>query len=176
MDNEYFRKNENGGFKKLKEFNDNVHLFPEVYKTPDKYDYDASATTSNRTFNIEIKVRNQTLTEDNKVVGVNGNGKPYTGDTIIIESHKMASQLLHANFYGFTPLYVNFLEDNTILIFNLHSLKHFPDKKNDVKTYSKGYERNEKERKYYLSIDDACIYKNNTLVKAACNDKSTTNC
>lgn len=170
MNKDFFDKNEKNGFKYLKAFNDVVHLFPEVIKTPEKHPYDASATTKgDKTFNIEIKIRNQILLDDLRVSGHSNSGKEYIENTLMIESHKMASQLLYASFYGYTPLYVNFLLDGTVIIFNLHNLKTFPERKDKVKTYSKGYQRKEEEMKYYLDISDACIYKNNVLIKR-CNE------
>lgn len=170
MNKDFFDKNEKNGFKYLKAFNDVVHLFPEVIKTPEKHPYDASATTKgDKTFNIEIKIRNQILLDDLRVSGHSNSGKEYIENTLMIESHKMASQLLYASFYGYTPIYVNFLLDGTVVIFNLHNLKTFPERRDNVKTYSKGYQRKEEEMKYYLDISDACIYKNNVLIKR-CNE------
>lgn len=167
MDKDFFDRNEKNGFKFLKAFNDEVHLFPEVYKTPERHHYDASATTNSKTYNIEIKIRNQILLDDLRVSGHSNSGKEYIENTLMIESHKMASQLLYASFYGYTPIYVNFLLDGTVIIFNLHNLKIFPERRDNVKTYSKGYQRKEEEMKYYLDISDACIYKNNKLIKKA---------
>ena len=102
-------------------------------------------------------------------------GNDYIQDTIMIESHKMASQLLYASFYGYTPIYVNFMLDGSVIIFNLHNLKVFPVRKDKVPTYSKGYQRKEEEMKYYLHLKDACIYKNNKLIKKAGDEWITNN-
>lgn len=176
MDKQYFERNEKNGYQKLKEFNDIVHLFPTVDRTPKLHEYDASATTNSKTYNIEIKLRNQVLLDDGRVSGHSEqSGRDYIDDTIMIESHKMASQLLYASFYGYTPIYVNFLLDGTVVIFNLHNLKIFPIKKDNVQTYSRGYQRKEQERKYYLDLQDACIYdKDHNLIKKA-GDKWKTN-
>lgn len=171
MDKSYFNRNENNGYNKLNEFNNETKLFSTLDRTPEKYHYDASATTNSKTYNIEIKLRNQILLDDLRVSGHSEqSGRDYIDDTIMIESHKMASQLLYASMFGYTPLYVNFLNDGTVIIFNLHNLKILPLRKDNVKTYSKGYQRKEEEMKYYLSLKDACIYKNNRLIKK-CDDK-----
>lgn len=172
MDKNFFNRNENKGYAKLNDFNDDVKLFSTLDRTPEKHPYDASATTNNgNAYNIEIKIRNQILLDDGRVSGHSDySNKDYIDDTIMIESHKMASQLLYASMYGYTPLYVNFLNDGTVIIFNLHNLKKLPLRKDSVKTYSKGYQRKEEEMKYYLSLKDACIYKNNRLIKK-CDDR-----
>lgn len=174
MNREFFETNEREGFEKLKALNDAVHLFPEVYQTPKLTDYDASATTiANNVYNIEIKIRHQVLLDDMRVSGVSNAGNSYIEPSIMIESHKLASNLLHAHYDNTTPIYVNFLDDGNIIIFNLHKLRYLPQKK-VTQTYSRGYQRKEGETKFYLSMADACIFdKNYNLIKRASDDKPT---
>lgn len=159
----YFETNEKQDFKMLLTFNNAAHIFSEVGATPQYHHCDATAQTVTkfgevRKFNIELKRRNLTLGPDGTVMG-----EHFTADTIFIESHK-ACDLLMDNLMGYEPLYVNFLNDGIVMIFNLNKLTKRPKKEKKI-IKSKGYNTMEVAARQGLYIKDAAIYKNNKLIK-----------
>lgn len=163
MDKDYFDTNENNDFKLLCDFNEHTHLFSNI--SPSKYSHFSDATGmtitklgEKRKFNIEIKKRNAVLLKSGKV-----SGTTFVDDNIIIESHK-ACDLLLDNINGFEPLYINFLNNNVVVIYNLNKLSIRPQlMKKFIK--SKGYQGFEIAARQGLYIKDAAIYKDNKLVK-----------
>lgn len=83
----------------------------------------------------------------------------------MIEDYKFSGLMLQSIVNHRTPLYVNFLADGTVIIFNLNKLSAMPKMRiTDIK--SEGYDKMQyQERRYLLSIDDAVIYKDNILIK-----------
>lgn len=171
MDKEYFQSNELKDITKLKAFNKATGLFDEIGETEVKYHTDATATTTTKLgevkyWNIELKDRNLNLMDDGRISGATDKGSFYD-DTIFIESHKVADMLLDC-INGLTPLYINFLSDGHILIFNLSNLKKRPKKTGTMNIRSKGYQKFEIAKRQGLYIYDAAIYdKNYKLIKRA---------
>ena len=177
MKQEFFNENEEKDFEKLKVFNQATGIFDEIGQTNHKYHTDATATTTNklgetRYWNIELKDRNLNLMEDGRISGATDKGTFYDY-TILIESHKVADMLLDM-INGLTPLYVNFLSDGHILIFNLANLKKRPQKTGVMNIRSKGYQKFEIAKREGLFISDAAVYdKNFKLIKKAGEELNT---
>lgn len=170
MDKEFFNKNEKRDYQLLEQFNKETNLFTELYQAPKKHYYDASGKTRDgRTVIIEIKNRNQVLLDDGRVSGCSSSGKEYIEDTLFIENNKSMDILMDALHYNQVPLYVNFLQDGTVIIHNLLKLKRRPKRYENMAIRSKGYQKMEIGMRQGLYIDDACIYKNNRLIKK-CNE------
>ena len=132
-------------------------------RTPAKHTSDASGvTTDGRYLNFEIKIRNQTLVDD-IISGCSTGGKIYTANTIYIETHKVGDLLLDYVCYKTVPLYINFLNDGFVILYNLLTLKHRPTKV-AKRIYSKLYQGFELSKREELLLDDAWIYQkeNNT--------------
>jgi len=171
MDKEFFEKNELKDITKLKAFNKATGIFDEIGETEVKYHTDATATTTTKLgetkhWNIELKDRNLNLMNDGRISGATDRGS-FFDDTIFIESHKIADMLLDG-INGLIPLYINFLTDGHILIFNLNNLKKRPKKTGTMNIRSKGYQKFEVAKREGLYITDAAIYdKEYNLIKKA---------
>ena len=154
MNQDYAKQKEDEGFKLLKEFNEKVLKLKDLGRTPEKHTTDASGFTSdNKYINIELKKRNMRLTDDFKL-----SAETYTVDTLFIEAHKAGDLLLDYICYKHIPLYINFLDDDTVIVFNLSTLKHRP-RKIAKKIESKLYEAFELGKREGLLLKDAYIYK-----------------
>lgn len=163
MNKDYFERKENENWELLCEFNANTHLFDEIGRMPQYYHTDATGQTTNklgetRKFNLELKTRDVTLTKSGKFM----NDK-FNDTTLYIESHKIADLLLD-QVLGYEGLYINFLNNNVVVIFNVGKLKVRP-KLEKKRIPSKGYEGFEMGFREGLHINDAAIYKDNKLVK-----------
>lgn len=170
MDNKYFKESEDKCWNKLLQFNEEYSIFNEVERAVDKWHSDGTGETVNklgekRKFNLELKTRNQILLDNGIVSGSTDKGG-YTGDTIMIESHKIADLLLDA-IDGLEPLYINFLLDGSVLVFNLNRLTKRPKKSDNMNIKSRGYEKFEMAKRQYLYIVDAAIYRDGKLIKKA---------
>ena len=152
MNRDYAFKKEDEDYILLKDFNKVLKL-SDLGQTPKYSTSDASGTSLNRYINIELKRRNQTLTKDFKI-----SGETYTADTVYLESHKAGDLLLDYVCEDKIPLYINFLNDGYVLLFNLSKLKHRP-KKVCKKIYSKLYQGFELAKREELLVSDAWIYK-----------------
>ena len=148
--NDYFVENEKKDLQMLYEFNYQVKLFDSITPTKEKSNIDATAKRKNREFAIELKHRFINL-------------EKY--QTIMIEDYKLAEMMLEYTVNHKEPLYVNFLADGYILIFNLAKLSEKPRMRiQNIK--SEGYDKMQcQERRYLLPIEEAAIYKDNNLVK-----------
>lgn len=172
MDKNYFDTNESNDMKLLYDFNLHTNLFSGL--NPSEYSHfsDATAYTisrlgEERKFNIEIKKRNAVLLKSGKV-----SGATFVDDNIIIESHK-ACDLLLDNINGYEPLYINFLDNNVVVIYNLNKLSIRPQSmKKFIK--SNGYQGFEIASRQGLNIKDAAIYKDYQLVKRIGEEWKTT--
>lgn len=160
----YFETNEMEDLKRLYDFNLHTNLFSGLEATQ-RFDHaDATAYTvtrlgEERKFKIELKQRNAVLLRSGKV-----SGKTFVDDTIIIESHKMCDLMLD-KMDGYESLYINFLENGVVIIYNLNKLTKRPKSLKQKKILSKGYGAFEIGSRQGLYIYDACIYKDYKLVK-----------
>lgn len=152
---DYFETNECTDYKLLEDFNDHTHMFDRIRRTKEGHHTDAVGYHTNkmgekRTFNIELKKRNML---------------PGTYPTVFIEDYKLASMLIDYHIYNTEPLYINFLDDDYVVIFNLLKLKKEPEV--EIKNiYSQGKDKmQQQERRYGLDLKDAVIYHHNNLVK-----------
>lgn len=147
---DYFETNEKNDLQLLYEFNYQTKLFQSIKPTKEKSQIDAIATKGKREFAIELKHRYINL-------------EKYK--SIMIEDYKLASMMLEYAINKREPLYVNFLADGTVVIFNLIKLSTMPKMRiTDIK--SEGYDKMQcQERRYLLDIKDAVIYKDNVLIK-----------
>ena len=172
MQSNYFSENEEVDWKKLEEFNEKTHLFDHLKPTEVKHHTDGTGYTTNkfgetRYFNIELKNRNLNLLDNGKISGCTEKGHVYIEDTIFIESHKAADLLLD-RINGLIPLYVNFLSDGHVVIYNLNNLRYRPKKSGNLNIKSKGYNKFEVAKRQGLYIEDAAIYdKDFKLIKKA---------
>lgn len=172
MDKNYFDTNESNDMKLLYDFNLHTNLFSGL--NPSEYSHfsDATAYTisrlgEERKFNIEIKKRNAVLLKSGKV-----SGATFVDDNIIIESHK-ACDLLFDTINGYEPLYINFLDNNVVVIYNLNKLSIRPKSmKKFIK--SNGYQGFEIASRQGLNLKDAAIYKDYKLVKRIGEEWKTT--
>lgn len=157
----FFYSKEADGFEKMQTFNDSYLQLTDFGKTPEKYIYDASGTTlDGRTLAIEIKDRDLALchtTDTYFIQGTLPDGKPYYDSTIMIEGHKAASMYFDAVVNGTVPMYINFMQNGYVVVFNLQMLKHTPTFK-QKKIKSIGYDKMEIGQRYFLSMKDAFIY------------------
>lgn len=159
-DKKYAEKQENEGYSKLVDFNNYLHL-EELGRVEDCKWSDASGyTTDGMLLNIENKVRNQYLLKDEegyKISGTTKENSPYIASTIYIETHKAGDMLLDYVCEGKMPLYINYLNDDVVVVYNLTRLNKRP-KKSHLRVYSKLYQGTEIADREELSLTDAYIY------------------
>ena len=140
----YFETNEKKDLQMLYEFNHETRLFDSITPAKEKSQIDATAKRKNREFAIELKHRFINL-------------EKY--QSIMIEPYKYLELKLEKEFNERDGLYINFLADGTVVIFNISRLKtrpHFTI--HNIR--SQGYEVNQiQERRYHLDLKDAVIYK-----------------
>ena len=162
----YDYKNPDRGFALKKEENDYFLMedfnsclkLKELGRCPDGYHADASGYSQNgNAVNVEIKQRNQTLSNF-KIQGKTKDGRPYTADTIYIEAHKAGDMLIDYVCECKVPLYINFLNDGWVIVYNLSKLKHRP-KTIAKKIWSDLYQGFELAKREELKLEDAFIYK-----------------
>ena len=163
MDKTYFETKENENWKLLCEFNEHTNLFDKIGRMHEYYHSDATGQTTNklgetRKFNLELKTRNVTLTKSGNFMG-----DKFNENTLFIESHKIADLLLD-QVIGYEGLYVNFLNNNVVVIYNVGKLSVRP-KLEKKRIQSRGYQGFEIAFREGLHIKDAAIYKDYKLVK-----------
>ena len=111
----------------LNDFNNFLNL-QCLEKCPKGHYVDASGVTKNNQFlNFELKIRNQTLKQKEDgtlyVIGVSEKtNKPYSADTLFIEAHKSSSLFLDYVMLDYLPMYINFLNDDVVVVYNLLKL------------------------------------------------------
>ncbi len=143
MNKEFGKQNEKTDYELLKDFNKTLKL-TELGMTPENYHTDASGyTTDGRYINIELKRRN---------IDIN------TYDTIFIETHKAGDMLLDYVCNKQIPLYINFLKDDYVVVFNLAELKSRP-KRVCKFIRSELYDSFELAKRAELKLEDAWVYK-----------------
>ena len=161
MNRKYATDKEQTGFEKLLDFNQLLNL-KELRQTTEGDYRDATGITitTNQKVNIENKVRNQTLFyRDGKpyISGITSSNSPYSADSIYIESHKAADLLMDWITLDFIPLFINYLSDNIVVVFNLSKLKNRP-KSRHLRIYSSLYQSYEEADRLELQLQDAFIY------------------
>lgn len=171
MEINYFSENEKEDLKKLKELNEKAHIFNSITPAKEKHHVDASGTSMDRQFNIELKNRNQLLLKDGRISGCSQTGKEYIDDTIFIEDHKLSDMLLDWLTMGLEPLYINFLANGWVLIYNLAKLTVRPKKYINMKIASKGYKAMEFGNRQGLYIKDAAIFDSNYNLIKRCGEE-----
>ena len=146
----YFETNEKKDLQMLYEFNHETRLFDSITPAKEKSQIDATAKRKDREFAIELKHRFINLDKY---------------QSIMIEDYKLAELMLEYTVNNKEPLYVNFLADGHILIFNLAKLSEKPRMRiQNIK--SEGYDKMQcQERRYMLPVSEAAIYKDNNLIK-----------
>ena len=158
MNKEFADEREKTDFELFEDFNEYLKLI-ELGKCPEKHHTDASGETRDgRLINAELKSRNQVLLPNLKISGRTTDGKDYTANTIYIEAHKAGDMLLDFVAEGKEPLYINFLLDNVVIVYNIAKLRHRPNKV-AKRIYSKLYQGFELAKREELLIRDAWIYK-----------------
>lgn len=142
MNEQYANTSEQQDYEKLQDLNRLLKI-RELGKRPDKDTTDASGYTQDgQEVNIELKSR---------YIGIN------TYKTIYIESHKVADMLLDYTIDHKIPLYINFLNDDYVVVFNLAKLRHRPRKVNK-RIWSELYQAFEMAKREELRLEDAWIY------------------
>lgn len=155
INNEIFTNSENNCFKKFEEFANETHWFNSFDRLDWKSHADASGVTrDNRKVIVELKDRHYSY--DEKTNRIFKNGKSY--NSMFIESHKIGSLLLDT-IDGFTPLYLNFMENGYVILFVLNQLKHRPTETKTMNIKSAGYDSIEVSKRQGLSMRDAIIMK-----------------
>ena len=165
--NLFFDKNEEIDYEKLIELNNHLGWFNEIGKFGIKNHYaDASAKTADdRVVNIELKNRNMVLSDDMLVLsGMSSSNRPYTADNVYIEDHKVSDLMLDYIANGMIPLYINFLADGNVLVFNLSKLTKRPVRNVNLKIKTKGYDSIEFGNRQGLLLEDAFIVDKNYVV------------
>lgn len=150
-------KSETEDYILLKQFNRFLNIQHLVQISGNEYADASGYTTDGRVVNVEIKKRNQTY-NNLSIEGTTKQGHPYTADTLYIESHKACDLLLDYLTSQKEPLYVNFLSNNVVVVYNLAKLKHRP-KRTLKKIWSDLYQGFELGKRQELRLEDAYIYK-----------------
>lgn len=142
MNTEFARKNEEKDYKLFADFSSTLKL-KQIGRTKEMSPTDASGyTQDNQYVNIELKSRNLDI---NKY------------DSLFIEGHKYAS-LMKGIYVGKIPLYINFMKNDIIAVYNLKKLKEEP-RQEHKRVWSETYQAFEHDLKLYLPIKEAWIYK-----------------
>lgn len=159
MDRNFAYGMEDKGYAKLEHFNRHFLHLQELARMPKNTPSgDASGITTDGTeINIEIKVRNQNLL-DNLIISGSSSSHTYTADTIYIEAHKAGDMYLDYMIYGKEPIYINFLNDGYVVVYNLSRLKTRPNRV-QKKIWSKLYQNWENQIREELPLNEAFIYK-----------------
>lgn len=138
MNEQYAAKCENDDFELLLDFNSKLGINGLV-KTECKHETDASGYTQDNRI-IEIEIKNRNIKHD-------------TYDTIMIEPYKLD----YARHQDSIQLYVNFTNDEHVIVFNLHNVGKLNEKNFNIP--SKLYERVKTSKRYEIPIERAWIYR-----------------
>lgn len=110
--------------------------------------------------NLELKCRNGILLNDHQVLLKRAKSdKTYKVDSIFIEAHKYAYLIGQWLTNQEIPLYVNFLNDGKVLVWNLSRLSKTPEMKFIEHIWDEGRKEYKNEWRMSLKINDAKIYK-----------------
>lgn len=168
----FYTEEENKDFELLELFNNKLKL-TELGKAPSKHYYDASGYTSTLQYvEMELKNRNGEFIDSNSVrMYTAKTNKPYTATTIYIEPQHYSRMKDDSEWNkNIVPLYINFLNDNTTLVWKLNALKKKPEWKWVTHIWDEGKREYKDEWRILLPINEAYIYQNNEL-KCKPNDK-----
>lgn len=153
MNKNYFKHNEDEGWNNLYTFSEKTKMFQTLDRAQEASQWDASGVCNDQKVLIEIKTRQANLTNDFKL-----SGKTFFSDDLFIEDYKLAAILLEAKINNFVPIYVNFLADGNVVIFNLEKLTSYKLYSN-LSIDSKGYQvTQDRTNRIGLMMEDATIY------------------
>lgn len=143
MNQRYADINEYQDYELMKDFNSLLQL-NELGQTPYAHSYDASGYTKDSQYtSIELKRRYVSVS---------------TYPSLIIEGHKLLALLTGFIYENKTPLYINFMNDEVVVVFNLSKLKT-PPKLIEKKIKSQLYQAYDVAERYELQMTDAWIYR-----------------
>ena len=146
----FYRDKEKEDWIAMQSFNSLLSL-TQLGRTPVGTFYDVSGYTKDGTMvEIELKGRNISLNDLNN--------NPVYSEGIIVEAEKISDMLFDSNIEGTIPLYINFLNDNHIVVFNFKRFKKRPQRKK-IRIKNQGEGVNEKVTRYYLPLDEGIIYR-----------------
>ncbi len=137
MNRPYADKCEDIDFELMKDFNSKLKL-KQLAKTEYMHATDVSGYTEDNRL-VEIELKNRNIKHD-------------TYDTIMIEPYKLD----YARHQDSIQLYVNFTNDEHVIVFNLHNVGKLNER--DFNIPSKLYERVKKSKRYEIPIEKAWIY------------------
>jgi hypothetical protein len=141
----------------LQLFNDKINL-NKLGQTPKKWYFDASGYTHlNQYTELELKNRNGVIKE-NYIEFTKKNKDTYTATTVYIEPQHYSRMVDDYRFDGVVPLYVNFLADGSIIVWNLATLKKKPEWKWVTHIWDEGKKIYKDEWRILLDINEAFIY------------------
>lgn len=143
-ENTYFEEKEKEDFKEFTKLNEDILHLKNIGRTPQLHHTDASGLTKDgRVINIELKQRTFDMDKYN---------------TLYIDDYKACDMLMDFVVLRYVPIYINFMTDDTAIVFNLSRLHKRP-KKTKVRTYSKGKQAYEYNDRQELYVEDAYIYR-----------------
>lgn len=155
--NNYVDTMEDRGFALLTALNAEKHWFSSLTRLGDGYYADASGITSDmRKVIIEVKTREMVMSGG---VMTDSKDPSKTYNSVMIEGHKMTDLILDS-ISGYLPLYINFLADGSVIIFNMSNLKTRPVT-SKTRIYSKAAAKFDISARYLLDMSDAIITKIN---------------
>ncbi len=146
----FYRDKEEEDWLAMKSFNSLLSL-TQLGQTPVGTFYDVSGYTNDGTL-VEIELKGRNISLDDL------NNNPVYSEGIIVEAEKISDMLFDSNIEGTIPLYINFLNDNHIVVFNFKRFKKRPQRKK-IRIKNQGEGVNEKVTRYYLPLDEDIIYK-----------------
>lgn len=143
-ENTYFEEKETEDYEEFTKLNEDILHLKNIGRTPQLHHTDASGLTKDgRVINIELKQRDCDMDKY---------------ETLYIDDHKCCNLLMDYVVLKFIPIYINFMTDDTAIVFNLSRLSKRP-KITKQRTYSKGKQAYEYNDKQELYVEDAYIYK-----------------
>lgn len=170
----YYTAEELKDYNLLTLFNEKLNL-KDLGQTPKKWYYDASGYTNiNQYTELELKNRNgKVLNNDTVELRNVKHGTTYTATTVYIEPQHYARMIDDYRFDGVVPLYVNFMnDDGLILVWNLAKLKKKPEWKYVTHIWDEGKKIYKDEWRILLEVSECMIYdKDYNLIKFIINDQ-----
>ena len=159
MKENYYSVEELKDWELLQKFNAKINLL-DLGQTPKKYYYDASGFTNcNQYTEVELKNRQGTLTNTPTIIEfTKKNQSTYTATTVYIEPQHYARMVDDYRFDGVVPLYINFLSDGSVIVWNLATLKKKPEWKWVTHIWDEGKKIYKDEWRILLELNEAFIY------------------